>query len=153
VSLIPLIRERLVRLSDVVELAAFLWEDDAEVASRYATTVLLPKARDAYAVSEALARARDEVADLGEADFAADVIESRCRAAADEFGWKPGDFFRPIRVAVTGRTVSPPLFGSMELLGRERSLRRLDAAIERLTSSTPEANRASETPAEAARAG
>jgi nondiscriminating glutamyl-tRNA synthetase len=155
VSLIPLIRERLVRLSDVVELAAFLWEDDAEVASRYATTALLPKGRDAYAVSEALARARDEVADLGEADFAADVIESRCRAAADELGWKPGDFFRPVRVAVTGRTVSPPLFGSMELLGRERSLRRLDAAIERLTSATPEANRASETgaPAEAARAG
>ena len=44
-------------------------------------------------------------------------------------GWKPGDFFRPLRIAITGRSVSPPLFGSMELLGRERVLARLDAAL------------------------
>ena len=46
---------------------------------------------------------------------------------------KAGDFFMPIRVAVTGRTVSPPLFGSLELLGRERSLARIDDAIGKLT--------------------
>ena len=47
-------------------------------------------------------------------------------------GWKAGDFFRPLRVAITGRLVSPPLFGSMELLGRERTLARIDAALARL---------------------
>ena len=42
---------------------------------------------------------------------------------------KAGDFFAPIRVAVTGRSVSPPLFASMEILGRDRVLARLDAAL------------------------
>ncbi|MEO6059032.1 MAG: glutamate--tRNA ligase, partial [Candidatus Limnocylindria bacterium] len=53
-------------------------------------------------------------------------------AAADSHGWKAGDFFRPIRVAITGRMVSPPLFGSMELLGRDQSRARIEAALERL---------------------
>jgi glutamyl-tRNA synthetase len=46
---------------------------------------------------------------------------------------KAGDFFLPIRVAVTGRTVSPPLFASLEMLGRERSLARIDHARGKLT--------------------
>ena len=45
---------------------------------------------------------------------------------------KPGPFFTPLRVAVTGRTVSPPLFDSLELLGRDRSLARIDVALEKL---------------------
>jgi glutamyl-tRNA synthetase len=48
-------------------------------------------------------------------------------------GWKAGDFFRPLRIAITGRSVSPPLFGSMELLGPERVLARLDAALRKAT--------------------
>ena len=47
----------------------------------------------------------------------------------ERLGWKAGDFFRPLRIAITGRSVSPPLFGSMELLGRDRVLARLDAAL------------------------
>jgi len=47
-------------------------------------------------------------------------------------GWKAGDFFKPMRIAITGRSVSPPLFGSMELLGRERCLARIDAALAKL---------------------
>ena len=46
---------------------------------------------------------------------------------------KAGDFFSPVRVAVTGRSVSPPLFASLELLGRERSLARIDDALGKLT--------------------
>ena len=45
---------------------------------------------------------------------------------------KAGDFFSPIRVAVTGRTISPPLFASLELLGRDRALARIDAALDKL---------------------
>jgi glutamyl-tRNA synthetase len=47
----------------------------------------------------------------------------------DGLGLKPKHAFGPLRVAVTGRTISPPLFESMELLGRERTLARLDAAV------------------------
>ena len=72
------------------------------------------------------------LAGLDPADFAADVLEQRCREAADTAEMKAGDFFAPIRVAVTGRTVSPPLFASLELLGRDRALARLDTALEKL---------------------
>jgi len=131
--LVPLIKERLVRLADARELVAFLVETDAEVAAMYDAEALLPKGRNHAEVASAVASARDELAALTDADFAADVLESRCRAAAERMGWKAGDYFRPLRVAVTGRAVSPPLFGSMELLGRDPVLARLDAAIGRLT--------------------
>ncbi len=56
-------------------------------------------------------------------------IEAALRAALiDGLGLKPRNAFGPVRVAVTGRRISPPLFESMELLGRDRSLARLAAA-------------------------
>ena len=78
-------------------------------------------------------RARELLAALDDADFNAELLEQRCRAAADAAGMKAGDFFTPIRVAVTGRTVSPPLFASLELLGRDRSLARIDDALAKLS--------------------
>ena len=54
------------------------------------------------------------------------------RALAQELELKAGALFMLLRVAVTGRSVSPPLFESMEVLGRERCLRRLDEAVARL---------------------
>lgn len=132
---VPLIKERLVRLTDATELVAFLVESDEQVAALYDAEALLPKGRSAADVADALAVARDRLAALADEDFSADVLETRCRQAAEEHGWKAGDFFRPLRVAVTGRSVTPPLFGSMELLGRERVLARLDAAHGRLAGS------------------
>ena len=130
--LVPLLRERLVRLSDATELVAFLAESDEEVAARYTAGELTSKRADASATSAALTRSRSELEALDDGDFASDVLESRLRAVADQLGWKAGDLFRPIRLAVTGRAVTPPLFGSMELLGRERCLARLQAALESL---------------------
>jgi glutamyl-tRNA synthetase len=130
--IVPLIKERLVRLGDATELVAFLLEPDGEVAARYTAEELVPKKADAASTASALARARDVLAALDPADFSAEVLEARCRAAAEELGWKAGDFFRPIRLAITGRAVSPPLFGSLELLGREVTLARLDAAIDKM---------------------
>ena len=54
------------------------------------------------------------------------------RALAEDRGWKAGDLFMAIRVAVTGRTATPPLFDSLVALGRDRVLARLDAAIDTL---------------------
>jgi glutamyl-tRNA synthetase len=129
---VPLVKERLVRLGDAAELVAFLVEADADVSARYRPDELLPKQRDAAETVSAVAAARRALEALTDADFSADVLEARCRVAADELGWKAGEFFRPLRMAVTGRAVSPPLFGSMELLGRDRVLARLDAAIGKL---------------------
>ena len=60
--------------------------------------------------------------------FEAAAIEAALRATADELGLKPRQAFQPIRVAVTGSKVSPGLFESIELLGRETTLSRLRAA-------------------------
>jgi glutamyl-tRNA synthetase len=131
-QIVPLVRERMVRLGDVSELAAFLFEPDATVAGWYEPDALVPKGHSLAATVAALQAARDELEPLTDADWSADVLEARVRGAADRQGWKPGDFFRPLRLAITGRSVSPPLFGSMELLGREHSLARVDAALEKL---------------------
>ena len=132
VAVIPLIKERMVRLADARELVAFLIETDAEVADRYGPDELVPAKADAAGTAAALARARDEIADLAPDDFSTGELEARCRRAAEVIGWKAGDFFKPIRIGITGRSVSPPLFGSMELLGKDRCLARLDAALAKL---------------------
>jgi glutamyl-tRNA synthetase len=126
---VPLIKERLIRLADAPELVAFLTETDDQVSALYEVEALVPKGRSIADAASALVAGRDAMAELTDADFAADVLEERCRRAAERMGWKAGDFFRPLRMAVTGRSVSPPLFGSMELLGRERVLSRLEAAL------------------------
>ncbi|MBS2079183.1 glutamate--tRNA ligase, partial [Mycobacterium tuberculosis] len=62
-------------------------------------------------------------------DWTTPQIEAALKAALiDELGLKPRKAFGPIRVGATGTTVSPPLFESLELLGRDRSVRRLRAA-------------------------
>jgi glutamyl-tRNA synthetase len=130
--MVPLIKERLVRLADVDGLIGFAWEPDAVVAGWYGPEQLTPKKGTPEDARRALERARATLAELDDADFSADVLEQRCRATAEAAGMKAGDFFTPIRVAITGRTVSPPLFASLELLGRERSLARIDEAIGKL---------------------
>jgi glutamyl-tRNA synthetase len=128
--LVPLVKERLVRLGDIGELAGFAWEPDEVVAGRYAPQSLEPKRGGPDAARTALAGGRDAVASV--AAFDAASLEERCREAADRAGMKAGDFFAPIRMAVTGRSISPPLFASMEILGREPVLARLDAALAKL---------------------
>ncbi len=80
----------------------------------------------------ALVTAYDALAGLGE--WASASIEAALRASLVEgLGLKPKLAFTPVRVAVTGRRVSPPLFESMEILGRELSLARVAALRDSLT--------------------
>ena len=132
VRMVPIIKERLVKLSDVVELLGFVWEPDGVVATWYSPELLHPKKGGPSEARAALEAARGVIGSLDEADFSAELLEQRCRAAAEGAGMKAGDFFSPIRVAVTGRTISPPLFASLELLGRDRATARIDAALDKL---------------------
>ena len=134
-GLVPLVKERMVRLTDAAELSGFLAEPDDVVASWWTVEDLLPKGRTTDEVAGALAAGREALA--ANEEWSADSLEAVGRAAAEAFGWKAGDFFKPMRVAVTGRAVSPPLFGSMVLLGREQTLGRLDAAAARVTVGAP----------------
>lgn len=136
--LVPLVKERLVRLSDVTELTAFLFETDDAVRALYSQDDLLSKNRSPQEVAAVLLSVRGSLVDLTDADWSEGVLEQRCRLVAEQVGWKAGDVFMPVRMAVTGRRISPPLFGSMELLGRERSLARMEAALQALAA-TPAA--------------
>jgi glutamyl-tRNA synthetase len=125
-ALLPVIHDRLPTLGAVGDLVGFLWVDD--VALDAAT--LVPKRWDAATAHGALAAARSTIAAVPELTFEADELEPPLRALAEANGWKAGDLFMTIRVAVTGRTATPPLFDTIVALGRDRTLRRLDQAIE-----------------------
>jgi glutamyl-tRNA synthetase len=69
---------------------------------------------------------------LAGADFTHDGLESALRGAAEKLGIKAGQMFEPIRVAVCGRKNAPPLFGTLEVLGPQRCLSRIEEAILKL---------------------
>ena len=86
---------------------------------------------DAAGTRALLAAARDALAVLE--PWTGTAIEDRLRVMAESLGLKPGQAFQPLRVAVTGRTVAPPLFETLSHLERATVLQRLDAATRLLT--------------------
>jgi nondiscriminating glutamyl-tRNA synthetase len=124
-ALLPVIQERLPTLGAVGGLVGFLWVDTVDVDP----ATLVPKRWDAPTTREALAAAREAIADVGAVSFEADELEPKLRTLAEARGWKAGDLFMAIRVAVTGRTATPPLFDTLVALGSERTLARLDRAL------------------------
>jgi glutamyl-tRNA synthetase len=123
-ALAPLVAERVKRMTEVAPMVAFLFSEDVSPDSEAAAKTLAhPGARDALS---AAARA---LADSEE--WSAAAIEQALRAVPEALGIKPKAFFQTVRVALTGSLVSLPLFESVMLLGRERALARLEAAISR----------------------
>ncbi len=112
----PLVQEKLTRLGEFPRWANFYFRDDVEPED---PSLLDPRI---------LIRARDTLRSVEPWD--ASSIEAALRGLAEELGLKPGQAFSPIRMAVTGSKVSPGLFESLELLGREESVRRLTRAAE-----------------------
>ncbi|HET9143615.1 glutamate--tRNA ligase [Actinophytocola sp.] len=122
-AIAPLIQERLVVLSEAPGMVAFLFVSDDDFAPEPESAAKALGA-DAGPVIDASVEALS-----GLSDWSAAGIEQALKSAlVDGLGLKPRKAYAPVRVAVTGRTVSPPLYESMELLGRERSLARLGRA-------------------------
>src|SRR4051812_48736498 len=118
----PLVQERIGLLKEAVGMMAFLFGESVDIEPDAAAKQLGP---DQLPVVEA---AHKSLVDLDE--WRTSVIDSALRAAlVDGLGLKPKNAFGPVRVAVTGRTVSPPLFESIELLGKDRTLTRLEAVL------------------------
>jgi glutamyl-tRNA synthetase len=116
----PLVHERMTTLAESVEMLGFLFVDEARF-TRDPSDVDKMLDVNGRGVVKA---ARDALADL--TDWHTEAIEQALRhALVDGLGLKPRNAFGPVRVAVTGRRISPPLFESIELLGRERTLARL----------------------------
>lgn len=117
---VPLVQERLVLLSEAVPKLSYLFTSDAALAIDPAG--LAKAGEDAATVVSTALSALVEVA-----DWTHDAIQDALRTAlVDGLGIKPKFAFGPVRLAITGSLVSPPLFESMELLGRDSSLARLE---------------------------
>jgi glutamyl-tRNA synthetase len=123
----PLIRERIKLLRDVLTAADFFFVDQLPP---YDPAELIPQKGDMAMAFKALTRARDV---LAEVEFKHDPLDQALRAAAGELGIKAGQMFQPIRVAVCGRKNAPPLFETLEVLGREATLQRIGEALQKIT--------------------
>jgi len=120
-AIAPLAQERMIVLSDAVGLLSFLFTDDVEIEPAAADKQLGAGAGEVLDAATVVLQALPE--------WTTEAIEAALKDALVEgLGRKPRQAFGPVRVAVSGRTVSPPLYESMELLGRERTLARLAAA-------------------------
>ena len=122
----PLIRERMKLLRDVLTVADFFFVD---CLAPYEASELIPKKGDAAMAAHVLQRAAEV---LASAEFSHDGLEAALRSAALSLGIKPGQMFEPVRVAVCGRKTAPPLFATLEVLGREPCLERIRAAVRKL---------------------
>ncbi|MFD5033506.1 glutamate--tRNA ligase [Streptomyces sp. NPDC058405] len=123
-TLAPLAQTRLTVLSDITANVDFLFLDEPAQDEASWAKAMKPGA-DAL-----LATARTKIA---EAEWNTEALKNAVLAAGEEHGLKLGKAQAPVRVAVTGRTVGLPLFESLEILGRERTLSRIDAALAKLT--------------------
>lgn len=120
--LAPLVAERVKRMDEIAPMVSFLFVDEVAID---------PDARDkAFSdprTSELLRAVRSVLLEVE--PYLSDAIEAALRSVPEPLEIKPKSVFQAVRVAITGTTVSLPLFESLELLGRERCVRRMDAAI------------------------
>jgi glutamyl-tRNA synthetase len=123
-QIVPLLRIRIKTLPDAIPMAGFFF---AKTFTTPPPDRLIPKKMDAASTKAALERALAALETLP--DFRAETQEAALRPLAEELGLKPGQLFGALRVATTGQDVSPPIFESMEVLGRETSLERIRQAI------------------------
>ncbi|MCK9487646.1 MAG: glutamate--tRNA ligase [Dehalococcoidia bacterium] len=121
----PLIQERIQTLADVTPLVDFFWQ--SEVPTPPADAFLQKKFRGQPVEAARLLTASARTVEATD-PFEAAVLEERMRALAAELDVKVGDLFTLVRVAVTGRRVTPPLFESMEIVGQGVCVDRIDAA-------------------------
>ena len=122
----PLIRERIKLLRDVLITADFFF---VEQLPPYDPAELVPQKGDSAMAKRVLEKARDVLANI---EFKHDPLDQALRGTAQELGIKAGQMFQPIRVAVCGRKNAPPLFETLEVLGRKKTIARMGEAIAKL---------------------
>ena len=127
-KMMPLMAERLHVLSDISKLSAFLFRDIGD----YPVQTLIPKKMDAAGTLKVLEAVQPMLDGLTERSE--EENEKQFREIAETLDVKLGSVLMPLRVAVTGSTVSPPIIGSIKLLGAEKTAVRVERAIQRLKS-------------------
>jgi glutamyl-tRNA synthetase len=122
----PLVRERIRLLKDVLTVADFFFVDQLPP---YDINELIPQKGDLAMAKRALEKASQVLPNV---EFKHDPLDQALRTAAQELGLKAGQMFQPIRVAVCGKKNAPPLFETLEVLGKEKTLERIDQALKKL---------------------
>ena len=125
----PLVQERIKLLADAADMTSYFFLDLPE----YELDSLIQRGMDSLTTVEALQAGLEGLAAAPSFDH--QLLEESLRAVGAGMDLSPREFFGALRVAITGRTASPPLFETMEVLGRDRVIRRMQWAIERLTTS------------------
>ena len=123
----PLIRERLKRLTDAAEWVDFFFTDQLP---DYDPVLLFPKNGDAAMARQILLRVQPVLEGLS--PFEEEKLEEALHQLADNMGLKAGQVFAPVRAAISGKAVSPPLFGSLVILGQRKVIRRVESALSKL---------------------
>ncbi len=123
----PLIRERINTLKDAATYADFFFIDKLD----YDVSKFVDKKTNVETALKALKNAEEKLASLEGFDH--NQLEKTLRQLADDLGLKAGQLFNVLRVATTARDAAPPLFETMEVLGKERCLKRIQAAISKLS--------------------
>jgi len=129
-NIVPLIHERLKLLAEITELVSFFFIDEVE----HNVDELVGKKMTGELALSALQSSLDKLSSIS--DFSTDSLEEMLRPLAEELGLKTGQLFSTLRVATTGKSVAPPLFQTMEVLGKDKCLRRIVAAIDVLKNET-----------------
>ena len=126
IKIVPLIRERLKTLLDVKEMIDFFYLE------RVCPKIdeLVPKTMDTASTIKCLYASLNLIKDAK--DFSAQCLENIFRLQAEKLNLKPGQMFSPIRISVTGKRIAPPLFETLEILGKEKSFQRIKNAIDML---------------------
>ena len=127
--IVPLVQERLKTLADAPETLSYFFEETLE----YDPASVVQRGMDAPGTHAAILRAQSDLASVPDAEFQHENLENILRASGKDLELSGRQFFGALRSAVTGRTATPPLFEMMEVMGRERVLKRLEAAAEKLS--------------------
>lgn len=122
----PLVQERTKRLTEVPALTTFFFKEELT----YDTATLVAKNMTPESTLNALKVSLEKA--IGLAVFDEASLETLFRPLAEQIGLKAGQLFSVLRTAVTGEIATPPLFQTMVVLGRERCLKRIAAAVEKL---------------------
>jgi glutamyl-tRNA synthetase len=125
-KIMPLVQERAKRLTELPALTGFFFADELN----YDPSLLIARNMDKESTLEALEISRQRIMQMEKFDEGA--LEALLRPLATEIGLKAGQLFSVLRTAVTGETATPPLFQTMVVLGKERCLKRIDMARQKL---------------------
>lgn len=118
-KIIPLIKERLVTLGDFEELSNFFYQDIS-----YDKKLLLKKGAMEDMVKQQLTTTREKLSSIDENNWTHENIEQEIRSISQENDWKPGQYFMMLRIAATGKKATPPLFETIEVIGKQKTLER-----------------------------